>query len=114
MEIKTSGEIGSIISSNLVSYNSEVLIIWHLESSPQDQKFCFLPENGFITERAGLRDMFKEASKNVSTVVSPDRLTPTPSSSSAVNTQKAQKMALMTLIQQINVIYNWISHAAQA
>jgi len=65
MEVKTSGDIDSINSSNLVSYNSEVPIIWHLMSSPQDQTFCFVPENGLISERAGLRDMFKEASKNV-------------------------------------------------
>jgi len=45
-----------------VSYNSEVLIIWH---------FRFLPENNFISE-TGLRDMFKEVFKNVSTVISPD------------------------------------------
>ena len=48
--------------------------------------------------------MFKETFKNVSTVVCPDSLTPTRSTSSAVNTQKAQKTALMTLIQQINAI----------
>jgi hypothetical protein len=48
--------------------------------------------------------MFKEAFKNMSTVVSPGPLAPTPSTSSAVNTHKAQKRALITLIQQINVI----------
>jgi hypothetical protein len=104
VEVKTSSGIGSTKSSNLVSYNSEVLIIWHLRVVPKDQKFCFLPENSFISETVGLRDMFKEVFKNVSTVISPDPLTPTPSTSSAVNTQKAQKRALITLIQQINVI----------
>jgi hypothetical protein len=99
MEVKTSSDIGSINFSNLVSYNSEVLIIWH-----QDKKFCLLPENSFISETAGLRDTFKEPFKNVSTVISLDPLTPTQSTSSAVSTQKTQKRALITLIHQINAI----------
>jgi homoaconitase/3-isopropylmalate dehydratase large subunit len=54
---------------------------------------CGLPEKSVISETAGLRDMFKEVFKNVSTVVSPDHLAPTPSTSSGVNTQKEQKRA---------------------
>jgi hypothetical protein len=71
---------------------------------PKTTSFGVVPENSFISETVGLRDMFKEAFKNVPTVVSPDHLAPTPSTSSAVNTQKAQKRAYMTLIQQINAI----------
>ena len=104
MEVKTYSDTGSINSSNLVSNNSEVLIIWHLRVVPKTKSFASYQKKSFISEAAGLRDMFKETFKNVSTVVCPDSLTPTRSTSSAVNTQKAQKTALMTLIQQINAI----------
>ena len=40
MEVKTYSDTGSINSSNLVSNNSEVLIIWHLRVVPKTKSFA--------------------------------------------------------------------------
>jgi len=66
--------------------------------------------------QANHRDIFKKASKRVSTpnIVSPDPLSSTPSTPSAIKLQKTQKM---TLNQQMKDIPIWnttlISCAAQ-
>ena len=35
---------------NLISENSEIMVICHLRTAVQDQLFCFLPEKSFISE----------------------------------------------------------------
>ena len=58
-------------------------------------------------KEADLWDTFKTASKNVCLsiiVVSPDHLSPTPSTSLALESRKTQKGTLMTLNQQMEIM----------
>jgi hypothetical protein len=59
------------------------------------QSFAFYQKKSSSMKRADLRDMFKKASKSVcasTVVVSPDPLSPTPSTSSAMKTsEKAEE-----------------------
>jgi hypothetical protein len=57
-----------------------------------------------------LREILRKASKNVCTstvAVSPDHLSPAPSTSTAVKTPEHTERTLMTLNQQIKEISKW-------
>jgi hypothetical protein len=74
-------------------YNLKILIIQHLRRVVPRQKFFYFTRKKKTSsmKQADLRDMFKKAfeSVNISTiVVSPDALSPTPSTSSAMKTQE--------------------------
>jgi len=64
-------------SLNLISDNSEILIIQHLNRVVSRNKYGFLPEKSFINGTSTSQDLFKQTSRSVSTstiVVSPDPL----------------------------------------
>jgi hypothetical protein len=76
-------------SCNLTSNNSEIVIIWHLRRAvPRPKVLLFTRKQSFINE-TDLGGMLKKASKSVCTsniVLSPDPVSPTPSTSSTMKT----------------------------
>jgi hypothetical protein len=72
-----------------MSDNSEIPVIWHMMKAVPRPEVLFLPENPSSMKEADLRNMFERASKSAHTytVLSPDPLFPTPSTSSAVRLQ---------------------------
>lgn len=77
-------------SFNPKSNNLEILIVWHLRRVAPRAKILLLPE-----KKADLKDIFKTASKSVcisTVVVSPDPLSPSPSTSSAMKTTNTEEV----------------------
>lgn len=107
-----------------MSYNKEVLIICHLKGVvPRWEVLLFITKKFSSLQQKGLRDMFQMALKSLyasTVVITPNTLSPTLSTSSAVKTledQNTQKRNLMTLNQQLKDISKWytpvISSVAQ-
>jgi hypothetical protein len=107
-----------------MSYNKEVLKICHLKGIVPRWEVLLFTKKVSSLRQAGLRDMFQMAFKSFcasTVVISPNTLSPTLSTSSAVKTlegQNTQKRILMTLNQQLKDVSKWctpvISSAAQA
>lgn len=96
-----------------MSYNKEALLICYLKRVVPGLEVLLFTKKVTSLKQAGLRDMFKMAFKSfwASTVaISPNTLSPTPSTSSVVKTpedQKTQKRILMTLNQQLKDMSKW-------
>jgi hypothetical protein len=82
-------------SFNLTSNNSEILIIQHMRKIVlRPEMFLFTRKKASSMKQADLRNMFKTVSNSVCTstiVVSPDFLSPTPSTSSNLKTRKCRR-----------------------
>jgi hypothetical protein len=77
-----------------MSYNSKILIIQQLRSSPKTRSFALYQKRASSMKEADFRDMFKKASKCVCTstvVTSPDPLPPIPSTSAMKTSENTEE-----------------------
>jgi hypothetical protein len=80
------------------------------DTSPKTRNVAFYQKKASSVKQADLRDMFKKASKHVCTstiVVSPDPLSPTPSTTSAMKTPENTEEDPNALNQQLKEILKW-------